>query len=317
MTFKKIAARGAFAHPEKVDCAMTNCPDWATALCNGFSQIFLQRHPLCGVLCLLAIVISAPTLVGGALLGAIAGLLTAQRRGYAKTERQAGLYSYNGVLLGLLLSHQLPWSAMLPLLIIASSGLSSMLVHQWLKRATHPQSLLIYTAPFVGLGWMLLSLNPVPAQAEHVHAISGLTLAAALFKGIGQVMLLQHPVAGLLIVLGLWLSRWRAAVWALIGSLAGLLFSFYQHDASAALSGLAGYNPALAALALSQQRRGVWLPLSGIAVTLLLTPVFKALGVPPLTAPFVLGCWLIVSGVRLFRPQPVADDKQSRLRIER
>ncbi|MGH8424560.1 MAG: urea transporter, partial [Pseudomonas fluorescens] len=29
----------------------THCPDWATALLNGFSQIFLQRHPLCGLLC--------------------------------------------------------------------------------------------------------------------------------------------------------------------------------------------------------------------------------------------------------------------------
>lgn len=293
------------------------CPDWATALCNGFSQIFLQRHPLCGVLCLLAILISAPALLGGALLGAVAGLLTAQRRGYPKTERQAGLYSYNGVLLGLLLSHQLPWSAMLPLLIIASAGLSSMLIHQWLKRATHPHSLLIYTAPFVGIGWLLLGLHPLPALPEQAHVISGLSLVTALFKGIGQVMLLQHPAAGLLIVLGLWLSHWRAALWALVGSLAGLMFSLYLHDTSTALSGLAGYNPALAALALSQLRRGVWLPLSGIVITLLLTPVFKALGLPPLTAPFVLGCWLIASGVRLFSPEPVADDAQSRLRIER
>ena len=78
------------------------CPDWAEALLNGFSQIFLQRHPLCGLLCLLAILTCAPGLLGGALLGAVAGLLTAQRRDYPKAERQAGLYSYNGALLGLL-----------------------------------------------------------------------------------------------------------------------------------------------------------------------------------------------------------------------
>ena len=54
----------------------THCPDWATALLNGFSQIFLQRHPLCGLLCLLAILFTAPALLGGALLGGVAGLLT-------------------------------------------------------------------------------------------------------------------------------------------------------------------------------------------------------------------------------------------------
>ncbi|MCF3193613.1 urea transporter [Pseudomonas bubulae] len=290
------------------------CPDWATALCAGFSQIFLQRHPLCGVLCLLAILVSAPTLLGGALLGGIAGLLTAQRRDYPKAERQAGLYSYNGILLGLLLSHQLEWSALLPLLIIASAGLSTMLVHQWLKRATLGQSLLAYTAPFVGIGWILLHLTNPPAPAlEHTQAVNGLTLVPGLLKGIAQVMLLPHPLAGLLIVIGLWLSSWRAALWAITGSLAGMLFGLYQQDTAAALDGLAGYNPALAALALSQQPRRPWLPVAGIIVTLLITPGFIALGLPPLTAPFILGCWLVHASVRILRPA----QEQCRLRIER
>ena len=290
------------------------CPDWATALCAGFSQIFLQRHPLCGVLCLLAILVSAPTLLGGALLGGIAGLLTAQRRDYPKSERQAGLYSYNGILLGLLLSHQLEWSALLPLLIIASAGLSTMLVHQWLKRATLGQSLLAYTAPFVGIGWILLHLTNPPAPAlEHTQAVNGLTLVPGLLKGIAQVMLLPHPLAGLLIVIGLWLSSWRAALWAITGSLAGMLFGLYQQDTAAALDGLAGYNPALAALALSQQPRRPWLPVAGIIVTLLITPGFIALGLPPLTAPFILGCWLVHASVRILRPA----QEQCRLRIER
>ena len=290
------------------------CPDWATALCAGFSQIFLQRHPLCGVLCLLAILVSAPTLLGGALLGGIAGLLTAQRRDYPKAERQAGLYSYNGILLGLLLSHQLEWSALLPLLIIASAGLSTMLVHQWLKRATPGQSLLAYTAPFVGIGWILLHLTNPPAPAlEQTQAVNGLTLVPGLLKGIAQVMLLPHPLAGLLIVIGLWLSSWRAALWAITGSLAGMLFGLYQQDTAAALDGLAGYNPALAALALSQQPRRPWLPVAGIIVTLLITPGFIALGLPPLTAPFILGCWLVHASVRILRPA----QEQCRLRIER
>jgi len=296
---------------------MNHCPDWATALCNGFSQIFLQRHPLCGVLCLLAILISNPTLLGGALLGAVAGLLTAQRRGYEKSQRQAGLYSYNGVLLGLLLSHQLAWSALLPLLIIASAGLSTLLVHQWLKRITQPYGLMLYTAPFVGLGWLLLGLHPAPEPVIELHTLNALTLGQALFKGVGQVMLLNHPLAGLLIVIGLWLSHWRSAVWLLIGSLAGLGWSLYQQDVGAALSGLGGYNTALTALALSLQGRRPWLPLIGIVVALLLTPAISALGLPLLTAPFVLSCWLISSGVRLLSRKGVETKAQSRLRIER
>ena len=294
------------------------CPDWATALCTGFSQIFLQRHPVCGVLCLLAILISAPGLLSGALLGGVSGLLTAQRRGYPKAQRQAGLYSYNGILLGMLLSHQLQWSALLPLLIIASAGLSTMLIHQWLKRTADGQSLLAYTAPFVGMGWAVLHLNPTAAQPLSPDTLmNSLTLLQAVFKGVGQVMLLQHPLAGLLIVTGLWLSSWRTAAWALTGSLAGLLFSLYQQETSAALSGLAGYNPVLAALALSQQRRRPWLPLIGIVVTLVLTPGFIALGLPLLTAPFILACWLVHASVRVLRPAAPESEEQCRLRIER
>ena len=265
-------------------------------------------------MCLLAILLSAPTLLGGALLGGVAGLLTAQRRDYPKAERQAGLYSYNGILLGLLLSHQLEWSALLPLLIIASAGLSTMLVHQWLKRAAHGQSLMAYTAPFVAIGWILLHVNNASATAlNHDQTVNSLTLIQGLFKGVAQVMLLQHPIAGLLIVLGLWLSSRRAALWALTGSLAGLMFGLYQQDTAAALNGLTGYNPALAALALCQQRRHPWLPLIGIFVTLLLAPGFGALGLPPLTAPFILSCWLVHASVRILSPAR----EQCRLRIER
>ena len=98
------------------------------ALLNGFSQIFLQAHPGCGLLVLLAIAIGAPQLLGGALLGGLSSTLTAQRRGYAKADIELGLYGYNGVLLGLLISLQFAWSALLPLLIILSAGLSSLLL---------------------------------------------------------------------------------------------------------------------------------------------------------------------------------------------
>lgn len=101
------------------------CPDWATALLNGFSQVLLLRNPLCGLCCLLAILLTAPNLVGGALLGSLAGLLTAQARGYDRADRQAGLYSYNGVLIGILISAVLPWSAILPPLIIAAGDYSA------------------------------------------------------------------------------------------------------------------------------------------------------------------------------------------------
>ena len=275
------------------------CPDWAEALLNGFSQIFLQRHPLCGLLCLLAILIGAPALLGGALLGGVAGLLTAQRRDYPKAERQAGLYSYNGVLLGLLISQHFTWSALLPPLILACGGLSAILTRQWLKHATQPDDLPAYTAPFVGLGWLLL--GSVPHSALALGEPDTLAVLGAPFTGLAQIMLLDQPLAGALIALGLWLANLRAAVWAVIGASSGVLIGLLLDDTSAALLGLHSYNPALAALALSQARRQPWLPLLGILLAIALTPGFAALHLPALTAPFIFACWLVRASARILR----------------
>jgi urea transporter len=297
----------------------THCPDWAEALLNGFSQIFLQRHPLCGLLCLLAILLTAPVLFAGALLGGVAGLLTAQRRNYAKADRQAGLFSYNGVLLGLLLSLYFPWSPLLPPLIIAVGGLSAMITQQWLKRVYRSRAIPAYTSPFVAMSWILLLFAEPSAPSASIDLHTANVLAAEL-RGFGQVMLLDHPLAGALIACGLLIADRRAFCWALLASALGLASSLLQHEPATALLGLGSYNAVLAALAFSAQRQHPWLPLVGIVLALLVTPLFAAVGLATLTAPFILAGWLIHAGMQvlgkaLLAHEPCAHrENQPRLR---
>lgn len=268
------------------------CPDWATALLNGFSQVLLLRNPLCGLCCLLAILLTAPALVGGALLGALAGLLTAQRRGYDRGDRQAGLYCYNGVLIGILISAVLPWSAILPPLIIAAGGLSSMLTHQWRKRGG--KLLVAYTAPFVLLGWAALLLAE-PTTNSYVEADP----LYAMLRGIGQIFLLDKPMAGLLIVIGMYFATPYAATWAVIGSTIGGGVALLGGEAQGAWLGLYSFNAALAAVAFSRQGERPWVTLLAIALALLLQPLFNLLPIAGLTAPFVVACWLMHLGDHL------------------
>jgi len=274
--------------------SLVPCPDWATALLNGFSQVLLLRNPLCGLCCLLAILLTAPTLVGGALLGALAGLLTAQRRGYDRSDRQAGLYCYNGVLIGILISAVLPWSAILPPLIIAAGGLSSIITHQWRKRGG--QLLIAYTAPFVLLGWITLLLASPSAngyvEAEPLHAVA---------RGVGQIFLLDQPLAGVLIMLGVLIANPYAALWALIGSAIGGGAALLAGEVQGAWLGLYGFNAALAALAFSRQGEKPWVTLLAVALALLLQPLFNLLPLAALTAPFVVACWLMHLGNHLAR----------------
>lgn len=276
------------------------------ALLNGFSQIFLQANPGCGLLVLLAIAIGAPQLLGGALLGCLSSTLTAQRRGYAKADIDLGLYGYNGVLLGMLISLQFAWSALLPLLIIVSSGASSLLLAAWMQHMRERQWLPAFTFPFVGLSWLLLWLAPVlqlelqPTVTSPAQPLDWWASLIAMARGLGQVIFLDQPLAGVCLLIGLLLADRRAASWALLGSTGGLALALYQGlPHHSALTGLYGYNAALAAIALSQVHRRPWLPALGIALALVLQPGFSALGLPALTMPFILTCWLVSATQRL------------------
>lgn len=268
------------------------CPDWATALLNGFSQVLLLRSPLCGLCCLLAILLTAPNLVGGALLGALAGLLTAQRRGYDRADRQAGLYSYNGVLIGILISAVLPWSAILPPLIIAAGGLSSIITHQWRKRGG--KLLVAYTAPFVLVGWGVLAL----VQPESMDAVEADPLYAVA-RGVGQIFLLDQPLAGLLIIIGMFIAQPYPAIWAVIGSALGGGLAWLAGQEQAVWMGLFGFNAALAGLAFSRQGERKVTTLIAIGLASGVQGLLGMSPIPVLTAPFVLASWLVLIGVRL------------------
>jgi urea transporter len=283
----------------------THCPDWAEALLNGFSQIFLQRHPLCGLLCLLAILLTAPVLFAGALLGAVAGLLTAQRRNYAKADRQAGLFSYNGILLGLLLSLYFPWSPMLPPLILAAGGLSAMVTQQWLKHVYSSRSIPAYTSPFVAMSWVSAAVRRTVGangayRDEHVEPARRRTA----WFGPGDV---PPSSTGRRIDRDRFADRRSPGVW--LGT-AGLgdrprFQPAAPRNQRCALLGLGSYNAVLAALAFSSQRQQPWLPLLGIVLALLVTPLFAAIGLATLTAPFILAGWLIRAGIQMLGKTPV------------
>jgi len=279
------------------------------ALLCGFAQIFLQRHPGCGLLVLLAILIGAPDLLVGALLGGLTSMLIARRCGYPSADIAIGLYGYNGILLGLLLSLKLPWTPLLPLLIITSAALSSLLLAPWMRRMRKHGWLPAFTFPFVLLGWLLLTLVAqlelplaTPARAPGAPELSALQLMLAVLRGLGQVIFLDSALAGLCLLLGLLLADWRSALWAALGSSsASALALLYGWPTTGALAGLYGYNASLAAIALAQNHRSPLVPALGIFLALLLQPGFGAIGLPALTMPFILACWLIRASAHSWR----------------
>jgi urea transporter len=114
----------------------------------------------------------------------------------------------------------------------------------------------------------------------------------------------------LLFLIGIGLSSGTHAAWVLAGSVVGWLVGSYHATAastsldpealiSRALSenislGLYGYNATLAAVAVFLWRRSILLPLLGALLAVLITELFPRLGLPALTAPFVLATWIVL-----------------------
>ena len=278
------------------------------AVLNGFSQIFLQAHPGCGLLILLAIAFHAPALLAGAVVGALVGTISAVALGYRQSDIDIGLYGYNAALLGLLFVLLLGLSVLTLGLIAFGSVIATLLQVRLMAAMRERNWLPGFTLPFVLFGWLALGLAGAldlvtPARLDAPLILDGPGLLLAVASGIGQVIFLSHPLAGLLLLVAVWLADRRAAGWMLCGSVSGLaLVLMAGGSEQQVLAGLAGYNPALAALAVSQVHRSWVAPLLAIIAAVLLRAGFDRLGLPPLTMPFIMACWLVALGKR-WRPK--------------
>lgn len=254
----------------------------------GIGQIMLQPCWMTGALFVLGVAMQSLVLAGFLLAAAGIGTVVAKALRYDAQELEAGLFGFNGALVGLLAAVMFAPSGLM--LILAALGviLSTWIMHLFL-RAKLPA----YTAPFVLTGWLLLYLGyqlGLPAAALTTASDLPWRLPFGALTGVGQVLFQQSDLSALLFLLGLLCSSRRAAAAALLGSLCGGLLG--QAIGAAASSGLYGYNGALAAIALSGQAPR--LCGLGVVLTVPILLVFHHLSLPALTAPFVLATWFVL-----------------------
>ncbi len=275
-------------------------PSQLRAVLHAFAQIFLQRHAGCGALIMLALASGAPAQLAGALCGVLVAHAGASWLGYSAADRNDGLYGYNAALLGALLVDLLGLTGT-SLALIGVAALASCPLQAWLlARLRRDGSLPGFTLPFVLIGLLaLLVIAPAPGTPSGMPSADAMTLLAAWLLGIGQVVFLDAPLAAACLLAAVALASLRDALWLLAGSAMGLLAAGLFGAPWA--DGQAGFNPALAALALAQWRGGWRLPLLGMIAAVAIWRACIELGLPPLTLPFLLATWL---GLTLRAPHP-------------
>lgn len=292
------------------------------AALRGAGQVLFQDHARAGLCFLLAVALGAwragtPALALGALLGLLLASASARVMGLDGQAYRQGLYGFNGLLVGVALPGFIAPGPALWLLLALAAVASAVVMHG-LGRVLQGLRLPALTAPFLFMTWLLLlaaKAMALPPAAAAIGAIDPAPLGPAplgLLRGWlvapAQVFLLDDVGSGVLVLVGLALASWRAAGWALVGSGLGLLVALAAGaDADALARGLYGFSPLLTALALgcafpSPRPGGRALLLLAIGLTSLvqlgLNAGLATVGLPALTAPFVLVTWVFL-GLRL------------------
>lgn len=146
----------------------------------------------------------------------------------------------------------------------------------------------------------------------------GLDFINYTLRGIGQVIFVNNPVSGLLILVALFIQSPWVAIMGLVGVVASTLTAVWMKlDRDSIRNGIFGYNGILVGAALAtfgMSGNGGWNPAWAIAVIVfsaMTTVLMKTMGiwfvtkfkVPLLTLPFNIATLLFLSAV-LFLPQP-------------
>lgn len=294
------------------------------AVLRGFAQVMLQNNPFTGVLFFMGIMATSLDMALLALLGNLAGAVTAILLNRDKSEIIEGKYGFNGVLVAIAIYvfYGALWSQSITLflsVIIVTSALSTsvmMAFSRWTKLAA-------FTMPFVistwlamllidTLGWagdvatMQLPMLPPFIPESAFLASFGVTInestgpflqyAATILRGVGQVMFQESLVTGLIFLVALSRSSNRVTAYAILGAGLGGAIAISGGIAPADVHhGLYGFNAVLTAIALaSVMKEKIHFTLMGVGISVLVTWAFVMLQWPSLTAPFVLATWFII-----------------------
>ena len=310
-------------------------------LLRGVGQVMFQNNPLTGLLFLVGIFVNSAKLGGAGLLGLAASTLAAYLLGADRSLIRAGLFGFNGILVGIALAFFFEFDFLLAAYIVLGAAVSTIVMMALINLLT-PWDMPALTAPFVLTAWLLLfavyrfdflrptaliapaTLHPGAAVQTDLRELAtgtgGLTaanLAHGLFRGVGEVMFEDNLLTGVIFLVAILVNSRISALFAVLGSAVALLTALaLGANGFAIYHGLYGFNAVLCAIALGglffvlTWKSAIYALLAAVfsvvafaAIAVLLSPI----GMPALTAPFVLTTWLFLWPKASFAAlQPVA-----------
>jgi urea transporter len=259
---------------------------------------------------------------------------------------RAGLFGYNGILTGIGLAFFLKWNAPLIVYIVLAAILSS-IVMMGLLNLMGSRDMPALTAPFVVSAWLFLfgvflfhhlqpstliqptllnpsasvqtDLRPLPTTLAGA-GITPLNLLEAFFRGIGEVFFQDNLITGVIFLVAILVNSRISALFAALGSLVGMLTALFLFGGNGywVYHGLYGFNAVLTGIALGglfyvlTWQSALYALVGALVSTIVMATIsvwLSPLGMPALTAPFVISGWLFIlpkAGFQVFHPVPLA-----------
>lgn len=291
-------------------------------LLRGAGQVMFQCNAWAGLFIIAGIFWGAyqthtPEVAWGALLGLMVSTTTGYILNLPNNDGREGLWGFNGILVGCAFPTFLGNTVWMWISLALCAALTTW-VREALNNVMRPWKVNSFTFPFVISTWLFLlasramhGLDPLHMATPMLpdHLATGGVLYVGQFvvywlKCISQVFLINSWVAGLLFLIGLFVSSRWAALWAAIGSALSIVvasvMSASGHDIA---NGLYGFSAVLTAIALATVfyrptwRSALWAIL-GIIITVVsqaaMNVLFEPFGLSTLTAPFCIATWFFL-----------------------
>ncbi|MCI0922644.1 urea transporter [Sphingobacterium rhinopitheci] len=291
-------------------------------LLRGSGQVMFQNNVWTGALFLVGIFVGS-YMEGQSLVayGAVVGLLVSTLTGYflpiTEDDGDAGLWGFNGILVGCAFFTFMGNSAFTWLALILCS-MTTTWVRIGFNNLLAPFGVNSLTFPFVFMTWIFLfsaremqnlpgNFLSVPSLTVHLVPYNELSIVDLLkywMQGISQVFLINSWITGLIFVIALFISNKWAGIWALIASAIALAFAIaFKTSETSVADGLYGFSATLTGIAIGMTfyqpnwKSAIWAVIA-IIITVFIQAGMNALllpyGIPSLTAPFCIATWLFL-----------------------
>jgi urea transporter len=315
--------KGLLANWEK-RCASSRILRFVDVNLRGAGQVMFQDNPLSGLLFIVAICWGSyaggvPEVAIGGLVALVASTFVAYWLRVEKADLHAGLFGFNGYLVGLALPTFLAPSPLL-WVYVAFGGAVSVVVMLAIANVFRTWGVAALTAPFVLTALlMLLAARALAGFETSALPLSGLVAAIdpaaanplrfgdfvqGVLQSISQVFLKGNGLSAILLLIGLAINSVAAAVFAVAGAVVAVVTAHLLGAESELITGgLLGFSPVLTAIALGcvfhqPGARVVAYALAGTVFTVLaqaaMNLALTPFGLPALTGPFVIATWLFL-----------------------